>query len=272
MDCWNAREILWPLVTPSGREEAERTEAREHLRACAECRQWFRRDERVGHAVRRAGWTGSAPEALRRSIGAALAAGSDAAGDVATGGGAPTGADAGPSRRFRSGAWKGALVRAAAVLLIAVTAVVSEVGPGPADPGTLTRLFVEDFNRHAFEEVHPRLQVTDPGAIRSFFGDELGRAVTPVALPGAEIFGAMICYLQGRPAAMVMYRVDGHLVAHYRMWVGDAREEWSAEDADGLRTERRGEVELAGWVRDGAVHALVSDLPRDRLRRIAAGG
>ncbi len=80
--------------------------------------------------------------------------------------------------------------------------------------------------------------------------------VPQLNLPGTQLLGGRVDYLDGRPVAALVYRHAGHLVDSF-VWPaaqGEARVAMSSQ---------RG-FHLAHWTRNGMVHWVVSDLnPRE---------
>jgi len=170
-------------------------------------------------------------------------------------------------------------VAAAAVLALAAAATLAEWTRSPAviSPSVL---FARDYAHHVMvspvashagrvehasgEEYVDSGSLTD---ITRFLGERAGLELEPVRIPAGRLAGGMICWLEGSPASVVMYERDGHAVYHYRMRTPSA----SGRAGSGeLRVERRGPVRLVRWDRDGVAHALVSDLPAEALRSMAA--
>lgn len=255
---------MWPVSEPpassvsdaADRPDVGRAAAWRHVRACHACRRWLRRDAEVSLATSRAEVSRPAPESLRRRIERAIDA--ETAAERRSAPRSPVRGEAVAPPLPR---WPVAAALAGVLTLAAVAGEPGrEGGPGPEGfSGTLAR----DFVRHAREEV--RLSVADPEAISRFFGEHVGRTVEPVRVPGAEIRGAMICWLEERPTAMVMYRIGGHAVAHYRARLR------ASGGSEGVRSLERAGVHLAEWTRNGDLHALVSDLDREKLVRLAQG-
>lgn len=284
MPCWEARETVWPVSEPPPPDSED--EAWTHVRACPSCRRWLRRDAEVSLATSRADPSAPAPASLRRRIERAIA-------EEAGAGREPASLERPPGRavRPRRGGWigeaelpasrptigvgagrssaappllaGGRLAGALAALLVLAAVAFQARTAAAAGAGDFSDALARDFVRHTREEV--RLSVADPEAISRFFAEHVGRALEPLRVPGAEIQGAMICWLEDRPTAMVMYRFAGHDVAHYR-----ARVEGGSAPAE-VRTLERDGVRLAEWRRNGRLHALVSDLEREELLRLARG-
>jgi len=71
-------------------------------------------------------------------------------------------------------------------------------------------------------------------------------------LPGTQLLGGRVDYLDGRPVAALVYRHAGHLVDSY-VWPS------AQGDAPTATASQRG-FHVAHWSRNGMVHWVVSDL------------
>jgi len=279
-ECWRVRARLWPRdalagngpfdIGPADSGPGDRADdedaARAHLGDCAECREWFRRDRVLGRRIRGAGLEARAPESLRARLDAILE--EDRAARPAPVAGVPgtRGArvDRGLERPGVGGSWVAGWrgMAAAAVLVLTLAAGIAEQRASAASPaGALTAAMATDYVQRVEDEV--RLSVTDPEAIRRFFAEHYGTPLDPRVDPGAEIQGAMICWLRKRATAMVMYRIEGVPVAHYRTRLAEG------EGERPLRTESRAGIPLARWTSAGELHALVGGLPSGQLSRLA---
>lgn len=131
--------------------------------------------------------------------------------------------------------------------------------PSASEEGT----YAQDFLSRAVEADavdHPDVQ-----AVTAFFMRELGVPVPPVVLATSPMSRAMICLIDGERAAMVEYETDGYTLAHYRVPLKDGRMPSggspSVVEEDGVCVVR--------WADERFEHALVSDMPEDRLISLA---
>ena len=76
--------------------------------------------------------------------------------------------------------------------------------------------------------------------------------VPQLNLPGTQLLGGRVDYLDGRPVAALVYRHAGHLVDSY-VWPS------AQGDAPTATSSQRG-FHVAHWSRNGMVHWVVSDL------------
>lgn len=256
--CEEARAALWPWDRPRPHTETE-TAALEHVEGCAACRAFFRRDLAVARAVRACGFEERAPRELRERVYAALArerAFGD--GERAFGDGERAFGDGERSARA-GGKWRGRVAAAVGALLVllAVGGLVLALRPEPVQDA-----YVEDFVGRAVEETV--VETPDPSRMSRFFMREMGLSLFPVSLEGGSPSRAMICLIRGRRAAMVEYEIEGYTVAHYRLPASETRAR-----GRGVRLFSERGLSVARW-EDGAFeHALVSDLPMERLAGVA---
>lgn len=246
--CEEARRILWPLDRPRPHTEREAA-ARRHVEGCESCREFFRRDLAVARAIREHGLGPGAPRELRERVYAALAR---------------ERAFHASGRQSLDGDARASRTRTA----IAVGALLALIGLGGLAIAVSSDrphdVYVQDFVSRAVEE--EVVETEDPSRMARFFMRELGLSLPPVTLQDGRLSRAMICLIRGRRAAMVEYEVDGHTVAHYRLphasGAGRTREVW-------ISTERG--VRVVHWNDGRFEHALVAELPEDRLARLARG-
>ncbi|MDH3732348.1 MAG: hypothetical protein OEU54_02395 [Gemmatimonadota bacterium] len=238
--CDEVRETLWPLDRPRGVVAGE-AEARSHLDECPACRAFFERDAMISRALKSYDLEAPAPSDLRSRVASSLGAES-ASGWVVR------------SRRF---AWLRVAPWAAAAAVVGLA--VGLMRPGPAVEGA----YAQDFLSRAVEA--DAMDKPDASAVSAFFMRELGVSAPPVVLASAPMSRAMICLIDGERAAMVEYDMSGYTVAHYRVprttGILPRAREPSMVDENGVCVYR--------WTDDRFEHALVSDMPDDRLVEVA---
>ncbi|TAM94109.1 MAG: hypothetical protein EPN40_12245 [Rhodanobacteraceae bacterium] len=253
-DCLRARRYLLLRERGPAAVTAETIEIDAHLRGCVTCRAYA--DEmlawrRLGARLRDGH---SAPEAMRqrwfRNLALARTQWLEEAPNHAR-------------RRTRRQA-----ILWAVTGLALLAAVVAWVGPfrfpvGSVDPGSLV---AEDHWR----EVHQQsVQSSDPAEIRRWLQQRLALPVRVILIPGATLEGARLCLLRGRLGAVIRYRVSGAPVSYYVMPAieGNAGE---ARDRNAIQQEAAQGYNVVLWYERGLLHALVGDLPRTQLLRLAA--
>lgn len=243
--CEEARAALWPWDRPRPHGETEEA-ALEHVEGCEACREFFRRDLAVARAVRGSRFEERAPRELRERVYAALAR-ERAFGE----------AERAAARKGKKVKRRMAAAAAALLVLLGAGGLVLALRPEPVQDA-----YVQDFVGRAVEETV--VETPDPSRMSRFFMRELGLSLVPVPLEGARPSRAMICLIRGRRAAMVEYEMDGHTVAHYRLPAAGTRGR-----AREVRLFSERGLSVARWEDGEFEHALVSDLPMDRLAGVA---
>ncbi len=80
---------------------------------------------------------------------------------------------------------------------------------------------------------------------------------------------AEVCRLDGRQACLLRYRVDAHTVSYYSYALFPEEGAGSSGDAVTFRQEERARYRVVAWEEAGLVHALVADLPAEKLVALA---
>jgi len=244
--CNEIRELLWPLDRPREVVIGE-AEAREHLEECERCSAFFERDAMISDVLRTRGVAATAPLDVRERVFDALAR------ERTSGRHAPGRTARGRGIAARVLPWAASVVAAAGGLAIGLSR------PAPdADEA-----YAQDFLSRAVQE--DAVEMPDAQGVSAFFRRELGVSITPVVLDEAPISQAMVCLIDGQRAAMIEYEIDGYTLAHYQVPVTEGRD--AAPNTQGLADEDG--VCVYRWSDGRFQHALVSDMPGDRLQAIA---
>jgi len=257
VNCREVREGLWPperprLLSP----DVER--AREHVRACPECASYFAQDRALLAACHRLRAL-RAPLGVRTSTFGALARTRRELD-------APVSVDG-----RRSGPW----LKAAAVGGVLAASVGIALGLWMTDPASVAEsvtspavaavtnaesAFVEDYLRRAVGEDY--LESSDPELIASFLRREFGLEFHMLGASGLIPARVEICLLEGRRAAMIVYRLDGRRVTHYLVpRAGDVRQPRVARGHGGLA--------VVSWSSRYLEEALVGEVRPDELLALA---
>lgn len=265
--CGRARRVLWPGEGPRA-TTPEVEDAQRHLAGCGSCRRFFARMRETTDVLRRHAPRPEAPTAVRERIFRAVARERTRGGGPGPVGGPDRGWAAGPDGPEGAGdapaRWRRWLAAAlAAVLLVAGTWTMRE-WDGSTGTGEALGAFVEDHLR----ALHPgEIESSDPGKVRRWLAERVAFAVSVPRLPGAEIEGGRLCFLEGRTGTVIRYRVAGKPVSYYVMPADGSAS--ARSQADAFRSEARSGYHVVAWRHEGLVHALVGDLPRDRLSELA---
>jgi anti-sigma factor RsiW len=128
------------------------------------------------------------------------------------------------------------------------------------------RSVVEDYtnlySNETFSPLHPDAALA--AAELSAVGARVGAKLTPatIALPGLRFTVAFMLSFKDKPLAVIAY-VDAQ-GAPILLCVIDNH----AADA-GMRSERRGELSLASWSREGRGHLVIGRIPEDEAVKLA---
>lgn len=250
MDCHDARERLWPPEHPRLLGESVAS-ARDHVRRCPACADFFSQDRLLLDAYRRLRHE-EMPGAVRdRLLGAVSATRSSLQADGT-----------------RSRALSRPAVAAASLLLavagwLLAMAVGGSSPESAGGPGGAEAAYLDDYLRRAVSR--DRVETSDPGEIARFLGRELGIGLRPLSGAGVVPRSAEICLLGGRRGAVVEYEVDGRVVSHYLM-----PREAPRERPPALRSVAYAPgLPVVTWVRSSVEHALVGELDGERLLELA---
>lgn len=245
--CGRARRLLWPEVDPRAKE-LEIALAQVHVEQCESCRRFIDEMHSFARGLRALGSGEAAPLELRERLGARIARER-----------APHTALIAP--RYRAGL---ALLLVAMVSIAGVTFWLT----GGSGTGLLSTqaigAVVEDHLRALHQQA---IQSTDRAVIERWLTDHVPMAVHVPTLAGASLEGARICYLNGSRGAVIRYRVDGKPVSYFVMPEHHTPATQSSEVV--FHAEVQAGYNVITWRHDGLMHALVGDLPRPRLARLA---
>jgi hypothetical protein len=259
MNCSTARETLWPPEKLRLAEERILL-AREHVEGCDDCQEYFRQDRRLLDAycsLREE----RAPRRVRERVFDSLAR--ERAGNLAAAVNLDTQIGPGSLALPR---WMVA-VAASLVLLSALGTTAMWVNRSSAGPEA-GEMFVEDYLRRAVGQ--DNILTSDPARISRFLVKELGLLITPMQIEGLRLAGAEVCFLDGRRGAMIRYQQRGHEVTHYLI-PREGVEERAPRRSDFLPggLEDRAAPSVITWATPSIEHALVGEVPAERLMRIA---
>lgn len=256
LDCEKARAFVRPDAGPL--HPALRGQVEAHIEGCEECQAYLDLDPSLLQAfesLRRE----VAPEALRNKVVGAVRALHDDA-PLAT-----------PARSLS----RSSAARYAAVLVAAGLAAVLWTLDGRRDSaGFEESAYVTDFVRRATAGEH--LATSDPEVLSRFFQDRLGVALQPLAVEGLELESGEVCILDGELGALILYKLDGQVLAHYLV----PREGTSARppsrrvlDPDetlGMHDAAR--VSMVTWASESIEQALVGSASADALAGLVNRG
>lgn len=257
MTCGQTRKVMY-LADRLEPVSPQWVEAQEHLRQCAECRAFFFDEEVLRSFVKkrlaRHGVPAHVREQILVQIGEARA----------------------HHGRERASALQGTRVRAAVALAVVVIIVllVGIVGYQSLDVDHQEKVSAELIDDHLrFKLGASALESSQVEQVEAWFSGKVDFPVQAPRFEQTELLGGRLCYLFGKKGAMLFYRKDGAVLAFYVL---------DGTDLDMGRLERPESGDhgfaygvgkghnLVLWKDRGLVYALVSDLRKDELVRLAA--
>lgn len=261
LDCATARGFVGPDAGPL--HPALRAQVEAHIEACAECRAYLDLDPSLLHAYESLRQE-EAPEALRNKVVGAVRALQDGQSVSA------------PKREstLRSLSRSSALRYVGVLAAAGLAAVMWARDPGNQSPGFEESAYVTDFVRRATAGEH--LATSDPQELARFFRDRLGVTLQPLAVDGLELESGEVCILDGELGALILYKLDGHVLSHYLV----PREGTTARPPsrrvlgpdETLGMHDASEVTMVTWASDSVEQALVGSAPAEALARLVNRG
>lgn len=239
--CEETRLALWPEPGPR-RPSAEVCEAFDHYTQCEACQKFFALQRELKERLKRAGQATVAPRELRERVYAALTATRVA--EVSR-------------RRRRTALW--ALAGAAA----AMAGWLLFHRPAPSAE-RMAQPFVEELLREMPEGIVSEL---DPRNLARWFAERLGHAVPVLEIPGAQLVGGRIAYIDGVRSAALHYRSWGMPLIYFVV-PGTSLMGREIAEEEVVTLSSRG-FEVVVWREPGAVHAVAAPLERSELVAIA---
>lgn len=241
--CEETRLALWPEPGPR-RPSAELCEAFDHYTQCQACQNFFALQRELKERLKRAGQAAVAPRDLRERVYAQLAAARTA--------------EAARRRRLTA---LGAIAGAAAA---AVAALVFYFYRPALPPERLAQPFVDELLREI-----PEGGVAEPdaGNLARWFAERLGHAVPVLEIPGAELVGGRIAYIDGVRSAALHYRSWGVPLIYFVV-PGTSLMGREISEEEMITLSSRG-FEVVVWREPGAVHAVAAPVGRSELTAIA---
>jgi hypothetical protein len=247
MRCGRARRLLWPDDGPRVMSP-EIEEAQAHREVCESCRRFLTDMPIIADQVRILAPRPEAPPAVRERLFTVLARER-----------AHLPPPRRPWRRTRR-----AVMIVAAVLVAGATLWATQQDTADSAWRTPVAAIAEDHVRALHEQ---SITTSDADAVRRWLAIRVPFAIDVPVIPDATLEGARLCLLNGRRGAVLRYRVDGQPVSYYIMPSGsDGR---AAPDPAAFRHDAEAGYRVVTWRDQGLVHALVGDLPQERLSTMA---
>lgn len=247
MRCGTARRLLWPGTGPQAVTDiVEQAEA--HLCACEACRRFLAEQRAWAAELRRLADGPVAPTAVRERVFDRLAR-------------ERVGQSAGSGRVSRT-ATAGLTIVAAGLVAGGVWVMRSR----PHDPDWQQQLVAvaEDHLRTTHGE---SVASSDVAIVRQWLRGRVPFAVQIPMMPDAALQGARLCYLDGRRGVVLRYQLDNRQVSYYIMPAEPSGAPPLARET--FLQGAQGGYQVVAWHAVGLIHALVGDLPEDRLLQLA---
>jgi|GEM_PF-4989491 len=233
--CLRTRQLLLSSDSPGG-GTAERLSAERHRADCRDCRDFLRDVEVTARAIAGAATRPAMPSRMRSRVFATLA----------------------EHRRRRVLA-----MRALTATLVLAAASLVAVALYRGDSQTLVAALAEDHFRLEHSDA---IETSDPVRLASWARQHTSVAPEIPVIEGHLPQGARLCLVKGRRGLVLRYRIGDHIVSYYLM------PSPSGDEVDPNRAIHElghAGYHAASWRRAGVLHALVSDLPRERLMGLA---
>jgi len=150
---------------------------------------------------------------------------------------------------------------AGALAGVALTLVVAGVKPAVDDP---TSAAIDSHIRSLMADHLTDVQTSDQHTVKPFLSARLpvSPAVPELAAQGFPLVGGRLDYVDGHPAAAVVYRHAKHVINLFA-WASPG-----APDAPFSATQRQG-FNVVSWRREGVAYTAVSDVEADQLATFA---
>jgi anti-sigma factor RsiW len=249
MHCGRSRRLLWPDDGPKV-VGPETEEAQAHLEACERCRRFLDDMRAVAERMHALAPRPQAPPSVRERLFTAIAR--------------ERAALPPPPSRSRRVQRRAAVVAAAAFAFLGVALWLTGRQGGPAASRTPIAAIAEDHARALHDQ---SIHTSDTDAVRDWLASRIPFAVRVPEIPDASLEGARLCLLNGKRGAVLRYRVDDRLVSYFIMPA--ERTDGALPDAAAFRHEAEAGYRVVAWREAGLIHALVGDLPRERLDTLA---
>lgn len=262
MKCNQVREILYlaPEVEPFS---AELNEAKEHLKDCSSCTEFFKQEEILRNLIYEKAPREKAPQSLRQLV-LEITAGKHST-SKAVGG-------------VLSHVW---LVRvipklslALLFLILITTSLVLYNVSFEQQSASLASRLVEDH----FKNIPGDVQIlsSNPATVKEWFRGKVDFVVNVPKLRYARFIGGRLCQIEGKRLALLFYEKDGKSLSVFAMDGSITNLNWKDknvienDETFNKITNEKG-CNIIFWREKGIVFALVSDIERQELMEIVSG-
>lgn len=258
MTCGQTRKVMY-LADRLEPVSPQWVDAQEHLQRCAECRAFFFDEEALRSFVKKRLARPVVPAHVRERILVEIGE-----------------AQAQQDHERASAFLKGKRFRAAVgmALVVVIAVLVGIVGYQTLDVDPQERVLAELIDDHLrFKLGASVIDSSQVEQVEAWFSGKVDYPVQAPRFEQAELVGGRLCYVFGKKGAMLFYRKDGAVLAFYILdgtnLNMDRLEQHQSGDHGFAYGVGKGH-NLIFWKDRGLVYALVSDLHKDELMRLAS--
>ena len=249
--CGKARRLLWPDENLRVADR-ELVEARAHTARCHACQGFLTDMETMANLVRRLAPRPVIPPSLRERLLGTVARERSTA-----------------RRRQLASPYRARMIVAGAIAVAALLLLVLSPLYQDRSDETWRNAVSAIVGDHVRGLHHDSLTTSDARLARQWLNARVAFAVHVPEVSGILLERAEICHLNGLRACLLRYRVDGQPVSYYSYeLLPDETPHQSAASATFRQAEEAG-YRVVAWEESGVLHALVADLPADRLVALA---
>ncbi|MEX0999032.1 MAG: hypothetical protein WD000_03615 [Thermodesulfobacteriota bacterium] len=262
MECNKVREILY-LAPGQGPYSAELIGAREHLKDCSSCAEFFKEEEILKNLIYEKAPRNKAPQSLRQFV-LKTTEGMDSISKATGGVLSYVGlTEVIPKLSF-----------ALLFLILITTSLVLYNVSFENQSASLASRLVEDHIKNIPGDV--QILSSDPVIVEQWFRGKLDFVVNVPKLRDTRFIGGRLCQIEGKRLALLFYEKDGRSLSVFVMDGSIPSLNWKDknvienEEAFSKITNEKG-CNIIFWREKGIVFALVSDIERRELLEIVSG-
>jgi len=262
MKCIKAREVIY-MSSESEPFSAEIIEAKEHLKNCPSCAEFFKEEEILKNIIYERTPRERAPQSLRQ-----LVLGITEKERIFLTRSAKT-----PGYTRLSGMISKLSLTLLFLIFVTSSLILYNVSFQERND-SLTSILVEDHKNNIPGDV--QILSSDPETVKEWFSGKVGFVVNVPKLQGAIFIGGRLCQIEGRRVALLFYEKNGKPLSLFVMDGSLADLNWKDKnviDTDGNSSEvtnKKG-CNIVFWREEGIVFALVSDIEKQEILKIIPG-
>jgi len=279
MTCLTVRKILLAGETPQDYLDEQRMQAERHVQDCAECGQFFRKEEEFKLIMRTKVARTLPPASFRENILAAVADERRKSSVLAGRNRVSTKSDEAVGTRIPAATsvrWKKFVIAATVVMILSVTAYL--VLPRSAQESdskmdVAVRTLVQDHLSNRVREHPLDLQTSDYVQLQQWFASRVDFSVRLPRPQSTQLVGGRLCSIGGQRVVSATYLKDSVPVTLYIMDRSALALSWSGEIAT-IGEKRMYHSGSKGcnvviWEEQGLIYGLVSELGKELLVGLA---